>query len=631
MKLGRQESGWSRLNVGRLPLVTFASVLAVTSVLTACRPPGSPSTCGPSISKIACENSLPGSPRSEWGGAEDWSISGFTTDFSVNRGENVHFKIATDAPAYTIDIYRIGWYQGLGARKVATVSPSVTLPQVQPACVTDPSVGLVDCGNWSESATWNTTNAISGVYVSVLRRSDTNGTGHIYFVVREDGRASQILFQTNDMTWQAYNYYGGSSLYGALPSGPRSRKVSYNRPDLQLSGKPIFLGDQYPMVRFLERNGYDVTYFAGVDAARRGSEFQLHKVYLSSGHDEYWSGEQRTNVESARDAGVNLAFFSGNEVFWKTRWEPSIDGSATARRTLVCFKETLDAAKTDPSAEWTGTWRDPRFSPPADGGRPEYALTGTHYTVNGRRNDTIQVPAADGAMRFWRNTTIASLPSGAVATLSPGTLGYEWDEAPDAPGRPPGLFNLSTTTVAITDGKYLLDYGGTYGNGTATHHLTLHRSPSGALVFGAGTIQWAWGLDTGLTTPDLRMQQATVNLLADLGAQTTTLMSGLVKASPSTDATAPTASVTNPVGGSTVTAGSPTLISGTATDSGGGRVGAVEVSTDGGTSWHPATGRESWSYTWTPLVPGLVTIQVRAVDDSANLQPVATSVAVSVT
>ncbi len=65
-----------------------------------------------------------------------------------------------------------------------------------------------------------------------------------------------------------------------------------------------------------------------------------HKAYISVGHDEYWSGEQRANVEAARDAGVNLLFWSGNEVYWKTRYEASIDGTDTAYRTLVCYKET---------------------------------------------------------------------------------------------------------------------------------------------------------------------------------------------------------------------------------------------------------------------------------------------------
>ena len=120
---------------------------------------------------------------------------------------------------------------------------------------------------------------------------------------------------------------------------------------------------EYPMVRWLERNGYDVSYSTGVDSDRLGAELREHAAFLSVGHDEYWSGTQRANVEAARDAGVNLAFFSGNEVFWKTRWEDD-------HRTLVTYKETHANAKIDPHAnEWTGTWRDPRpFNP--QGGSP---------------------------------------------------------------------------------------------------------------------------------------------------------------------------------------------------------------------------------------------------------------------
>jgi len=108
---------------------------------------------------------------------------------------------------------------------------------------------------------------------------------------------------------------------------------------------------------------------------------------MSVAHDEYWSGGQRANVEAARAAGVNLAFFSGNEIFFKTRWEPSIDGTNTPYRTLVCYKETEANAVIDPRdpPTWTGYWRDGRFSPPADGGRPENALTGTISTLNSPR------------------------------------------------------------------------------------------------------------------------------------------------------------------------------------------------------------------------------------------------------
>ena len=180
----------------------------------------------------------------------------------------------------------------------------------------------------------------------------------------------------------------------------------------------------------------------------------------------------------------------------------------------------------------------------------------------------------------------------------------------------------------------LQDYGSNYASGTATHHLTLYRASSGALVFGAGTVQWSWGLDgehdRGASTPDPRMQQATVNLLADMGAQPATLQGGLVAASASTDHSAPTATISTPNGGANFQSGSPITISGTATDAGGGQVGGVEVSTDYGNSWHPAQGRASWSYRWTPGTVGAATIRARAVDDSGNLQAPGAQVSINV-
>src|SRR4029077_2758973 len=221
------------------------------------------------------------------------------------------------------------------------------------------------------------------------------------------------------------------------------------------------------------------------------------KVFVSSGHDEYWSGDQRINIESARKRGVNLTFFSGNEMYWKTRYEPSIDGSNTAYRTFVSYKETLASAKIDPAVDgaggpiWTGAWRDPRFSPPADGNRPENAVTGNIWTVNSGTT-AITVPAAMAHLRFWQNTRVADLTTG-VATLSADTLGYEWDEDLDNGARPSGIMHLSSTTVAGVE--KIVDYGATVGIGTATHSLTLYRHNSRALVFGAGTVQWSWGLD----------------------------------------------------------------------------------------------------------------------------------------
>jgi hypothetical protein len=617
------------------------------------------------MNPIVVENQLPGSPASEWDIADtgdgtfkmgDPAIQGFATNISANLGETISFKIKLDTQPipYRIDIYRLGHYGGLGARKVATVNPPPSaFSQNQPACLCDAATGLIDCGNWTVSASWQIpSNAVSGVYLAKLNRLDVvNGKGsHIVFIVRDDARHSDILFQTSDTTWHAYNAYADTanlprknSLYGdgggsKFPDG-RAYKVSYNRP-FDTRSRPLsygaitFLFDgEYPMIRWLEANGYDVAYCAGVDTDRSAGNLLNHKLFLSVGHDEYWSGQQRTNVENARNAGVHLGFFSGNEMFWKTRWEASIDGSHTAYRTLVCYKETYTGTKIDPTPTWTGTWRDPRLSPPADGGRPENALTGTLFTVNAYRLDTISVPAALGRLRFWRNTAIATLAPNQSATLTPNVLGFEWDQDVDDDARPPGLVRLSSSTISL-DGNYeLLDQGATYGPGTAVHSLTLYRHASGALVFGAGTPRWSWGLDSNHDSepslPDVRMQQATVNLFADMGVQPATLQTGLVAASPSNDVTPPTSTITFPASGASVERNDTVTVTGTAADT-GGKVGGVEVSVDGGTSWHPATGLESWSYQWMPRIAGPATIRSRAVDDSGNRETPGAGVSVTV-
>ncbi|WP_326823981.1 DUF4082 domain-containing protein [Streptosporangium sp. NBC_01756] len=598
----------------------------------------------PPTSVICLENSLPGNPPSEWDipGAGSSGIQGYGTTMSVNKGGTIQFKVDTDSTDYRVDIYRTGYYGGMGARKMTTISPSVPLPQTQPDCLSDPVTQLVDCGTWAVSASWAVpADAVSGVYLANLIRQDgTDGASQMIFVVRDDERGSDLLVQTSDATWQAYNTYGGASLYRGNGQQGRGFKVSYNRPFTTRgstccngSVESWFFDSEYPMVRWMEANGYDVSYTTNIDTTARPAELLEHRLFISSGHDEYWSEEMRTNVQNALSGGVNLAFFSGNEVFWKTRWESSIDGSATPLRTLVCYKETLANAKIDPSPQWTGSWRDPRFSPPSNGGRPENALTGTWFRVNGVANNSLSVPAEFGDLRLWRNTSIATLPPGQTAVFPAGTLGYEWDQAPDNGSAPAGLVKLSRTIQSVP--AFLLDFGSTYGPRIATHNLTLYKAASGALVFGAGTTQWAWGLDAFHDRPgsptDVRMQQATVNLFADMHAQPASLQPNLVPATASTDTAAPTSTITNPLDDASLSAKVAVTIKGTATDTGGGVVAGIEVSVDGGTSWHPAAGRTDWQYRWTPTAAGTATIQVRAVDDIGNIQNPPTAVTVTVT
>jgi len=594
-----------------------------------------------SVNAIVAENLLPGTPQSQWDLVAQTSslIAGYTADISYDQGQTVEFKVSTPASSYRIDIYRMGYYGGDGARLITSIWESS--PSLQPPPIADPTTGLEDYGTWGVTATWDIPeDAVSGVYFANLVRTDgVSGTNQMYFVVRDDDGNSDLLFKTSDATWQAYNSWGGESLYeddGDLAAG-RAFAVSYNRPFNNRTNSitnSVFY-TEYPMIRWLESNGYDVSYFTDVDATRYGNLLLNHEVFLSVGHDEYWSAEQRANVEAARDAGVDLAFFGGNDVFWKVTYADSIDGSGTPYRTLICYKTSLAGGSVDPNSSiWTGTWRDPTSSTQLDGGNPENALTGTLFVVNGDGTGgyAIQVSAEEGQMRLWRNTSIAELAPGDVATLTNRTLGYEWNIDANNGFRPAGLINLSSTTMDVA--LMLQDAGGTYEPGKVEHSLTLYRAASGALVFSAGTIQWSWGLDGNHdwipSVPDPRVQQATVNLFADMGVQAGSLQAGLVQTTASTDFTKPSSAITSLVNGSTVFAHGAVLISGTAQDFGGGVVGGIEISVDGGQTWFEANGRRNWSYQWIPSAPGTYQVLTRATDDSGNIETPSAGVTVNV-
>src|SRR5450756_1745234 len=490
--LGR--AGKCRLNF------LIAAVMLIGAVFVG----GAPQAIGASCANpVACENLLPGTPQSTWdvSSSQGATINGFATPFSVNLGQTVQFKISTPASSFKVDIYRMGYYGGNGARLEASVTPNVSVSQNQPACSNNATTGLTDCSDWGVSASWGVpSTAVSGVYFARLTRTDgSSDANQIPFVVRDGSSHSDVIFKTSDETWQAYNAWGGNSLYSGTatqtaksPLDPgRAVAVSYDRPFATRystpNGEDYFFYAEYPMIRFLEANGYDVSYTDGASVAADtgGALLSQHKIFMSTGHDEYWSAPEVANVTAARDAGVNLAFFSANEIYWKTRW--AADNAGTPYRTLITYKESLDSAQTDPAdpATWTGEWADPRFSPPADGGRPANALSGQLWTVD-QGTYALTVPSASSKLRIWRDTSVASLAAGQTATLTADTLGYEWDQDIDNGFRPAGLIDMSATTETPPD--VMIGWQEALTALTITHHLTLYRAPSGALVFGAGTV-----------------------------------------------------------------------------------------------------------------------------------------------
>lgn len=601
-----------------------------------------------------CENELPGTPQSTWDitATDGTTIAGFADPFSANIGQSINFKIES-AATYKIDIYRMGYYQGDGARLITSLTPNVSVSESQPSCNTNTTIGLVDCGDWGVSATWAIpTTVVSGVYFArIYSSSDAN---LIPFVVTNNASTSAIIYSTSDETWQAYNDWGGYSLYVGTATGSpwccsaldpgRATQVSYNRPfaDRSDDQEDYLWYAEFPMIEWLEENGYDVTYVSQSDYSGSGGAALLeqHKIFMTAGHTEYIDAGDRAAMTAARNAGVNLAFFSGNLMWWKTRWAASQYGNE-AYRTLITYKESLDSAQTDPAdpPTWTGSWRDPRFVASGDDSdQPENALTGQLWTVN-CCSYADQVPYQYAQDAIWRNTAIANLTSGQTYTMPAQTLGYEWDSDVDNGLRPAGEIDMSQTCEDVS--QALLTQDEQIGPAEECNSLTLYRAASGALVFDTGTVQWSWGLfagdHDGTDVPvDKNMQQATVNLLAMMNVQPATLQAGLV-AGVAPDYTAPpTSTITAPAAGTAIASGSTVTISGTATDSGGGVVAGVEVSTDGGSTWHPVTTMSpdatsvTWSYTWSAAGLGTVTIESRATDDDANTGTPGPGVAVTV-
>ena len=605
-------------------------------------PLGAP--CDPPVSNpVACENTLPGNPKTEWdvpNGGGRRHDPGLRHRHQRQQGRRRSTSRSRPTPAPTAST-STAWATTAATGREGRRPSRRRHAAAEPAgLLTDAATGLIDCGNWAVSASWAVpANAVSGhLHRQAGAARHRRGEPHRLRRARRRQRLGPRLPDLGHHLAGLQRLRRQQPLHAAAPAG-RAYKVSYNRP-FTTRERPARAPDwlfnaEYPMVRWLEANGYDVCYTTGVDTDRRGARAAGAQGLPSVGHDEYWSGEQRANVEAARDAGVNLAFFSGNEVFWKTRWENSIDGTNTPTAPWSPTRRPRPTPRSTPVPAWTGTWRDPRFSPPADGGRPENALTGTIFMVNGRRNDAHRRSRRPtGKLRFWRNTSVATLTAGRRRRSPTATLGYEWDEDLDNGSRPAGLIRLSTTTGTNAAVPAGLRLHATARDGHPPPD-PLPRTPAG---------RWssapAPSSGPGASTPthdgrrhppaDVRMQQATVNLLADMGVQPGRCRPAWSPATASTDATPPTSTITSPAAGASLPVGDAGDHHRHGDRQPAGVVGGVEVSVDGGATWHPATGRRSWTYTWTPTARAAVTITSRAVDDSGNLETPGAGVTVTV-
>src|SRR6266513_585246 len=465
------------------------------------------------VSPIVLENQQPGSGNWQlWlrgiPPADDAvkQIKGYASATSVNKGESITFFVTvTPAQQYTMDVYRIGYYQGLGGRLMQSIPPLQGV--VQPACPVDAATGLIEC-DWTASYTLAVPpNWTSGVFIVQL----TNAQGYqnyIPFVVRDDARVADLMFQQPVAPYQAYNNYPddsatGKSLYdynsygaNTVTGTPRAAKVSWNRPYTQRGAGQFFSWEVY-FIRWLERSGYDVKYSTDVDTHENGARLLNSKAFLSIGHNEYWSKPMYDGVQQARDAGIHLGFFGADPVFWQVRFEPS-PLSGAADRVVVGYKDrTIDPVQ---GPTTTILWRDPFLN------RPEQQLIGVQFSG--------QIPVnAPNAPYVVKNSSSWVYEGTGLhdGDRIPLMVGYEMDSSMSGFPLPA---SVAGTYQLLSESPYVDPY-----SGPKTANSSIYQAPSSAWVFGAGTTSWSWGLsDDGDGYMNPLIQRITANLLNRFGA-----------------------------------------------------------------------------------------------------------------
>ncbi len=345
--------------------------------------------------RIQDENALPGNNWQLTNPALGRDIEGYASLTSVNVGGQIDFSVSTTYQQFTIEIFRTGYYLGgVGARLMQTIPHLLGVDRGTP----NPLTGMPFVCDWPSSYSLIVPSGpisqggwTSGIYLARLTGEDSNenangSQSYIIFVVRDDSSRSDLVFESSVTTYQAYNFWPGksnndpgTSLYVWAPGGAISR-VSFNRPytvGFSYTGDPTNpasygaeagigageylnnlqpgpadnagryyirpFGFEYNMVRWLEKNGYDVTYITDLDRHRNAGFLDNHAAYLSVGHNEYWSQDMWDHLQNALRNGKNAAFFSSNSPCWRVEFYDLFNNGDSFNdqeyRTIECSKD----------------------------------------------------------------------------------------------------------------------------------------------------------------------------------------------------------------------------------------------------------------------------------------------------
>ena len=426
-------------------------------------------------------------------------IEGFTAPSGVSPGDALAVFVSTQALSFRAEVYRMGYYDGVGARLLASFDSIPGKAQAGPL----PNPRGDVCCKWDESLSFTVRDDwVSGCYLIKLIAVGGSANGkqsYASFVVRSlfDEPIDFVVHRAT-ATDAAYNGRLGGHTY-ELKVG-RTNAVSLDRPEEVAHGAGRLLLHEYPMIRWLEREGFSLAYVSSADLHQSASPLFKAHGFLSIGHDEYWSYEMRENVEAAMGQGVSVGFFGANACYWQVRFENTILGAA---RIVVCYKPAWkfnDDPEVPLDSQYiTTTWRDPIL------GRPEQQLMGVMY-YNYLPTETPSRPFITANTRSWPYKGAGSSDGEQV----PGLIGYEvdrifsndekWQElgGPDGVKNPPiytisGLVPLEETLILGRS-----PFEGVVPNPDLPKPLTADTvftvRPSLARVFAAGTVDWGQGL-----------------------------------------------------------------------------------------------------------------------------------------
>jgi len=422
---------------------------------------------------VARENARPGA--ADWRILDDpanpvrdtpleW-IEGYADTATAQHGQTVTLFVDTPASTFTVTAYRMGWYDGLQARSVWQSTP--TIGGRQPSATFDGRTGMAEAP-WAASLTVEITDEWPpGAYLLKLQ-SDARGGHYVPLTVRDDAATGDLLFMSAVTTWQAYNPWGGCTLYECFAPRTKFRAevVSFDRPYAHsyAQGAADFPTHELPLISFIEQQGFDVAYITNIDLHREPALAASRHALVSPGHDEYYSWPMREGLVQALDGGTNIAFFGANAVYRNIRLEPGAGGAADRRE--VNYRVRDPGAGDDPHLV-TVNWRELPLR------KPEAEIVGVQYGCAEVRanlrlvNTSSWLYAGTGATEGQRLTNL---------------VGVEFDELAPSSLTPTGVEVFAATPL-------------TCRNLTYQQVTAYHTRPSGAGVFAAGTIDWGCGLD----------------------------------------------------------------------------------------------------------------------------------------